>query len=238
VQIIHYQSLPADILPPFDSFAGRVDVWWGKVFAILTSQLTEPPRELIRLVKLCCTLSHGQAAVESGFSNTKYIVDGRGQLSDESVRGQKLVVGAVRAAGGAHLVPVTTGMLSAVKNAHSKQVEDVKKEKEKKRKAAEDSEVEQQVKKKKLEEDEAKKGWETKKKDLDDRLKVVDEDIKAQNDMMKAALSRGARIKDARVKESCFGTIQTCQETIQNKMDEQKALMNNLSKLMAKKPKK
>jgi hypothetical protein len=71
----------------------------------------------------------------------------------ESVRGQKLVMGAVRAAGGAHLVPVTTRMLSAVKNAASKKTEHLKKQNEKKRKAAEDMEVEQQAKKRKQEED-------------------------------------------------------------------------------------
>jgi hypothetical protein len=132
----------------------------------------------------------------------------------------------------------TLTMLSAVKNAVSKKTEDLKKQNEKKRKAAEDMEVEQQAKKRKQEKDEAKKSWEMKKKDVDDKLKVVEEDIKAQNDTMKAALTGGGRIKDTRVKESCFGTIQTCQDTIQNKMEEQKALINILSKLMAKKPKK
>ena len=96
-------------------------------------------------------------------------------------------------------------------------------------------EVEQKAKKKKQE---AKKSWEMKKKDVEDKLKVVEEDIKAQNDMMTAALSRGGRMKDPRVKDSCIGTVQACQETIQGKMEEQKVLMNTLSKLMSKKPKK
>lgn len=237
VQISHYKCLPGDLLPPFDSFSGRVDMWWSKVFSILTDQLTEPPAELILLVKLSCTLSHGQAAVESGFSNTKYVVEGRNQLSDESVKGQKLIIGAVRAAGGAHLIPVTSGMLSAVKFAHAKKVEDDRKENELKRMAEDDAVAEKEAKKKKLEEDEVKKGWEAKKKTLEDKLKIVAESIKHQNDSMKAAFSRGGRIKDSRVKDSCFGTIENCQAIIQAKMEEQKILLTNLAKLMAKKPK-
>ena len=61
-------------------------------------------------------------------------------LSDESVKGQKFVLSAVRAAGGAHNVAVTSTMLTSVKNAHSKKMEDERDKNEKKRKAEEDAE--------------------------------------------------------------------------------------------------
>ena len=63
-----------------------------------------PPKELSRLVKFLLILPHGQATVESGFSNTKAIVDNRASLGDKSVKGQKLVSSVVRACGGADKV--------------------------------------------------------------------------------------------------------------------------------------
>ena len=40
------------------------------MFKILTDKLLEPPLELMKLVKMTLSLPHGQAGVESGFSNT------------------------------------------------------------------------------------------------------------------------------------------------------------------------
>ena len=46
------------------------------MFKILTDKLLEPLLELMKLVKMTLLLPHGQAGVESGFSNTKSIVEG------------------------------------------------------------------------------------------------------------------------------------------------------------------
>merc|ERR1719397_303076 len=82
------------------------------MFKILTDELMEPPLELMKLVKM--TLSHGQAGVESGFSNTKSIVEGQESLNHTSVKAQKLVQCALRGKGGAQHVPITTSMMNAV----------------------------------------------------------------------------------------------------------------------------
>ena len=56
------------------------------MFKILTDKLLEPPLELMKLVKMTLSLPHGQAGVESGFSNTKSIVEGRESLNHTSVK--------------------------------------------------------------------------------------------------------------------------------------------------------
>ena len=104
MQVVAYKALPSHLVPEFDSRNDRVDHWWGKIFEVLEDQLSEPPKELSRLVKFLLILPHGQATVESGFSNTKAIVDNRASLGDKSVKGQKLVSSVVRACGGADKV--------------------------------------------------------------------------------------------------------------------------------------
>ena len=58
-----------------------------------------------------------------------------------------------------------------------------------------------------------------------------------QHEKVKAALSRGGRIKDPRVKDSCFKTIENCQNVIKAKVEEQLKLQAKLAGVMQKKPK-
>ena len=82
------------------------------------------------------------------------------------------------------------------------------------------------------------RSWESKKKDILDKLKIVTEEIKMQNEVMVAALSRGGRINDTRVKDSCFKTIENCQKILKEKMEEQLKLQMKLAHINEKKPKK
>ena len=92
VQIAIYQGLPSNQLPEFDSLRGRIDHFWRDAFKEIEKELSAPPAELQRLVKISASLPHGQAFVESGFSATKYVVNGRNNLSLESVKAQKIVL--------------------------------------------------------------------------------------------------------------------------------------------------
>ena len=234
-QINAYQYLPQ--VPPFDPMKDRVDHWWREMFKQLEEELMEPPLELARLVKLVLSLPHGQAMVESGFSTTKHIVAGRERLGDQSVKGQKLVTSVVRAAGGAHNVPITFSLLNAVKTADIKHREDVEKEKEKKRKAEEAAAGEAESKKKKEEADAAKATWEEKKASLEEKVKVVKDEIATQNKVQDAALGRLERTKTEVMKKSCVKTIKESKESIRVKTEVQEKLMKQLARHMAKKPK-
>ena len=63
MQVAAYKALPSHLVPEFDSRDDRVDHWWCKIFEVLEEQLSEPPNELIRLVKFLLILPHGQATV-------------------------------------------------------------------------------------------------------------------------------------------------------------------------------
>ena len=132
------------------------------MFKILTDKLLEPPLELMKLVKMTLSLPHGQAGVESGFSNTKSIVEGRESLNHTSVKAQKLVQCALRGKGVAQHVLITTSIMNAVRGANAKYLQELE-EKKKKRKAQEEAEAAAESKKKKDKIDLAMKTWGEKK---------------------------------------------------------------------------
>merc|ERR1712032_1782696 len=98
---------------------------------ILTDKLLEPPLELMKLAKMTLSLPHGQAGVESGFSNTKSVVEGRESLNHTSVKAQKLVQCALRGKGGAQHVPITTSMMNAVRGANAKYMQELERRRRK-----------------------------------------------------------------------------------------------------------
>ena len=93
----------------------RVDHYWREVFKTIESKTGEKPFELIKLIKILCSLSHGNGAIERGFTITKQLVQGRVSLNDTSVKGQKTVKEAIQAFGGAHNVPITANLLNSIK---------------------------------------------------------------------------------------------------------------------------
>ena len=90
--------------------------------------------------------------MRGGFSLTKRVLEDRECLSVESLKGQKLVTSAIKAAGGTDKIPITVSMMNEVKFASSRKKEADKLEKERKRKTEEDAATEAEAKKKKDEE--------------------------------------------------------------------------------------
>ena len=107
IQLNCYQVLSGDQLPSYDEKVDRVDHWWRSVFLQIETILGSTPNALIKLIKMICTMSHGQAMVERGFSDTKRLASHREALCEESVKGQKFTKDAIRACGGSHKVPLT-----------------------------------------------------------------------------------------------------------------------------------
>ena len=189
-QLAFYKSMSADELPEFDEVKDRVDHWWRKVFVSLEARISEAPLELIKLVKLTLSLPHGQAGVESGFSNSKSIVENRESLSMQSVKAQKMVQGLVRQAGGAHNVSITSAMLSKVKMAHHHYKKELEEKREKKRKAVENANAAAQLKRKKEDYEAEKKTWDGEKVELKTKIKALEESIDWANKESKAAITR------------------------------------------------
>ena len=232
-----YKTLPDTEVPSFDDVKDRVDHWWAEMFQVLTKAMSEPPSALIKLIKLTLSLPHGQAGVESGFSNTKSIVDGRECLADKSVKAQRMIQSAVRRAGGAHNVSVTTSMLNSVKGASAKYRKDLEEENLKKRKAEEEAEVAAALKKKKEEFNAEKKSWQEKRDEVENKIKVVEEQLNWVNKELKAAVGRGEKATDLQVMSNCFKQVSSCQARIKEKTDDLSQLQAKLARLMEKKPK-
>ena len=209
------------------------------MFKILTDKLLEPPLQLMKLVKMTLSLPHGQAGVESGFSNTKSIVKGRESLNHTSVKPPKLVQCALRGKGGAQHVPITTSMMNAVRGANVKlkYLQELEEEKKKKRKAQEEAEAAAEAKKRKDEIDLAKKTWGEKRDDLKNQISVVEEQIKWANKEFQAAVTQGQKTDNAQMKNKCFKQLGDCQERIKEKTEALSQLQAKMAKLMEKKPK-
>ena len=58
VQLQMYQSFGETEVPKYDDKVHRIDHWWGKIFNLLEMERKEPPKELIKLVKMSLVLAH------------------------------------------------------------------------------------------------------------------------------------------------------------------------------------
>ena len=89
-QLVLYQALPEDKVATHRG--DRVDHYWGEIFKLLKDAAGGVRQsELELLVKLCCTLSHGNAMLERGMGHTKRIVDGRESMGITTLKALKVV---------------------------------------------------------------------------------------------------------------------------------------------------
>ena len=93
------------------------------------------------------------------------------------------------------------------------------------------------AKKKKKDMEEASVNWELKKNDIEQKMKEYETFIYNQNEVLKAAMSRGLRLKEAASKKAAMSTAVNCQEAIDGKSKDLKILQSSLVKHMEKKPK-
>ena len=147
------------------------------------------------------------AVVLERSSTTKYVVNGRNTLSLESVKAQKVVLSGIRAAGGAHLVPISANMLNSVKMAHSRKVAVDKEKAEAKRKAEEAAAGEQRKEGQEAEQ----RTLDEKKRRLEDIIREIQEEIMNENESLMAAVSRGSRLKEPAVAQAALKTVEACQ---------------------------
>ena len=145
---------------------------------------------LVKLIKTCCSIQNGNAAVERSLSDNKNTVTKeRTSLKDVTIRGLRIVKEYTRSAGGAHMVKITSDMRVALRNALSEMIEkqaEESREKEKKRKKEQEEEEAKQKKKEEIEKAEKKKGkLEEKEAMLAADEESVDQSINVANKLLK-----------------------------------------------------
>lgn len=117
-------SLTQAKLKNFDRKEQRLDVLWLDL-------CSHDHKELLSFIKIILCLSHGNAAVERGFSvNKQCLVE---NLKEDSLIAQRLVHDAVSAAGGVDKVVITDKMVQMVRNSYSVFREELQKKKAERR---------------------------------------------------------------------------------------------------------
>ena len=98
----------------------RVDHYWNQVFKLKSLTGAQRYPYLAKIVKSCCALQNGNAAVERSLSDNKNtLTKERSLLGDETLKALRLTKEYVRRNGGAHQVVVTQEMRSSVRDAYS-----------------------------------------------------------------------------------------------------------------------
>ena len=153
--------------------ACRLDDWF---IANVDDKLYE---DLFSVLKLVLILSHGNAAVESGFSVNKALLEEN--LSEKSVIAQRLVYDSILSAGGVFNVEIGPELLKCAKGARAAQERDL----EQARKAKK-NEVEMEKSRRRREEDELRA--------LEERKRVLqEEDIRRKEEMREVAKELAAK---------------------------------------------
>jgi hypothetical protein len=131
-EITAYINIDNDKIPKFTAHSRLDSDFYVKIWNILKDSLTVPPLNFVRLTKVVLTLSHGQATIERGFSDTRMICQ-RGLMTQKTVEGQKRTKDLIKEYGGALNVPLTKSLLTHVSTANStwkKHLDDEKKKEE------------------------------------------------------------------------------------------------------------
>lgn len=125
--------------------------FWVYVFSIKTPNGLLKYPNLTVLVKLCLTLSHGNADVERSFSENKLLVTpSRTSLNDATINGYRATSSFMRKYGGdPSKLPINSAVLKAVRNARSLYMQRIELQKQAKRKLEESCTVESNAKKRK-----------------------------------------------------------------------------------------
>ena len=148
--------------------------------------------ELELLVKLTCTLAHGNPFLKWGMGVTKRVVTGHTSLSDASVKAQKMVKQMIDHYSGVTKVPI----MSEIREARSKYREALEKEKEEADKSEKEKEETIQAAAKRKIEAESKKAWKEKKVDLEQEIATSKEYIFKQKSSRRDATKKALKLTD------------------------------------------
>jgi hypothetical protein len=189
-----YQALLK--VPPYNPNTDRVDEWWVKVWEMMEIRRGEPPKALMKLVKMCCILAHSQAWVERGFNISKMFASDRESLNVHSMKALKTVHGEIKRQGGAEKVIINPTILHQVKMA----ARDARAAMEMDRKKKEDENateaLEKEIAKKRKAEEKSKKEWGDKKEELEAELRGIQTYIDSRTKFIKDQMSKQAKCID------------------------------------------
>ena len=193
------------------------------------------PRELGKLVKMCCVLAHSQGWVERGFNISKMFAEDRESLSVHTMKALKLVFGEVKRQGGADKVIITSQMLNCVKMSGREAKQAEAKAREKRERAAADEALEREAARKKKIAEDSKKDWESKKKELEDGLKSLQNYIDLRRKFVEDKLSQATKTTDPYKQKDLLTAIRLATEDKEKQVTKEREIQELLRVHMSKK---
>lgn len=215
-----------------------MDHWWVEVLKLMEKVNQVKPSDLEKLVKLSCTLTHGNAHLERGMGMTKRVVDGRSSLSHTSVKAQKTVKQVITRYGGVTKVPITSELLNYVRGASRDYRAQIEKEKEELRKKAKTAAEEAESTAKRKQEEESRKDWHEKKEALECVIKSCKDYISEQEAIRRSATEKALKLTDASAMKTSLLTAKFATEAAEAKAIVLNEKQGELAQLMGKKPRK
>ena len=224
-------------IPVFNSEQDRFDEFWMKLIGDRKHETESNFKELEKLIIIICVYPNSNSFLERGFNDSKRISDVRQNLSEESMKAQKLALDAIRFAGGTENVVVTERMIAAHRAASQNYDFRVEKERREKQKAIAEKESADAAKERKRKHDEEKRDWEGKVKVIKDELKVLKETLKSYENSQKKAFDDCKKLQSLTGKSAAIKVAEAMTENIkkvQLEIDDKKA---KLTRIQAKRPK-
>ena len=190
------------------------------------------------LVKLSCTLAHGNAFLERGMGLTKRVVDGKESLSDTSVKAKKILTSVIKRYRGAPNVPITNELMSSVMTAGTRYKKKILKSKEDAvTKAKNDAQEAEATRKRKLEEAST-RNWEEKRETLESEIKSCKEFIIAQDAIQAIAMEKGLKLKDVEAVKFSMRTVKFAVEASERRSKTLSLILEELVDHTGRKPRK
>ena len=221
-----------------DGHFKRLDHYWREIFKLKT--LSGQPRYplLTKVVKSCCSLQNGNAAVERSLSDNKNtLTKERTSLGDETLKGLRRGKEFCRRNGGAHQVVVSRNMRDAVRSASSAYRERVREEQKAAAALAAKKAAEEEEQKKHDElvaQSEQKKGNLQKK---EDQLAADEAEVDKNLAIANGLLMEGTARLSAAVKSNNMSEIQAASALVESANKKIKAVNTHRDNLRAVKEK-
>ena len=239
VQLTTYQALPEEKVPRFVEKEGhRVDHHWVQVFKVVEDTSGAKAEELATLVKLCCTIAHGNAFVERSFSITKQVVEGRNSLADESVKATKTLRQVIAKHGGASKVPVTRDLLAHVSKARQAYREELKRKKDEEEKVAKTAAEEAEESRKRKADEANMVGWTGKKIAIEEKITASKSYLKSQQRVQGESMEKALKLKNANNIKTSMMAANMARKDIEREQVKLTRLQEQLVVIVGKKPKK
>ena len=224
--------------PEFDESKDSFEVFWiEKLIKKVEDTVGMDFPESKKLIKIISVYPNSQGWIERGFNDTKRISESRQSVSEAVMKYSKVLLDAVREAGGPEKVHISHELVGSHQSARATYRARLAKEKKDRERAEEERKRSEVQKDKKRKHEEERQTWEFKVKKLKSEIGVVRKSIsKLEEDQLKA-FENAENFSSVKLKEAAVKLAKVASKNISELRSELDKKQDILSKVMSKKPK-